>query len=128
MLAVKARDGRILDQKKDIEKLQNSLNLLERQANSPFVSYPAPNSEEEIQIRSQMQSLMEFMRKITPILEKDPKYKIMFLLKRVGKFDICKLSEDLCIPLKKLNTLVKELETMKIVRREEDTVFLRDIH
>nr|MDO8083003.1 hypothetical protein [Candidatus Freyarchaeota archaeon] len=128
MLEIKVRDKKILDQKKDIEKLQNALKLSENQANSPFISRPTPDPEEESQIQNQMKSLMEFMRRITPILNKDPKYKIMFFLKRVGKSVISKLSEDLGIPLKKLNRVLKELESMKIIRREEDTVFLMDVH
>jgi predicted transcriptional regulator len=128
MFAIKTRDRKILDQKKEIEKLQNSLNLLEKQVNSPFISPSAHNPEEEIQIQKQMQSLMEFMKRITPILNRDPKYKIMFFLKRIGKSDINKLSEELGIPPKKLNTLLRELETMKIIRREEDNVYLIDVH
>ncbi|WXG42152.1 MAG: hypothetical protein WED07_15545 [Candidatus Freyarchaeum deiterrae] len=127
MLAVKARDRKILDQKKDIEKLQNSLSLSEKQRDSPFVYTPTPDYEEESQILDQMQSFREFMRRITPILERDPKYRIMFFLKRVRKSDVSKLSEDLCIPLKKLNTLLKELEIMKIIRKEEDAISIMDV-
>lgn len=128
MLAVKSRDRKILDQNKEIEKLQNSLKHLENQMNSPFVSPPTRNPEEGIQIQSQMQSLMEFMRRITPILNKDPKYKIMFFLKRVGKSEINKLGDELGIPPKKLDMLLNELEKMKIIRREEDTIYLIDVH
>ncbi|MBS7249600.1 MAG: hypothetical protein KIH08_03255 [Candidatus Freyarchaeota archaeon] len=128
MLGIKARDSKILELKKEIEKLQKSIEILETQASSPFIYPTSPNSEEVIHIQNQMRSLMEFMRRITPILNKDPKYRIMFLLKRVGKSPISKLGEELGIPPQKLDSLLKELETMKIIRREEDTVFLMDVH
>lgn len=128
MFAIKARDRKILEQKKEIEKLQNALAILEKQVNSPFITSPSQNLEEGIQIQRQMQSLMDFMKKITPILNRDPKYKIMFYLKRVGKSDVKKLSEELDIPPNEINTLLKELEIMEIIRRKEDTIYLIDVH
>ncbi|MGQ9723419.1 MAG: MarR family transcriptional regulator [Candidatus Jordarchaeum sp.] len=128
MLAVKARDRKILEQKREIKKLKNSLESLENQTCSPFIYDSTSDPQEKIQIEKQMGSLMEFMRKITPILNKDQKYKIIFFLKRVGKADINKLKSELKIPKSKLNTLIKELETMGIVTRIEDTILLRDVH
>lgn len=128
MFAIKMRDRKILDQRKEIEKLQESLKLLESQVNAPFISNPAQDLEEGIQIQKQMQSLMDFMRKITPILNRDPKYKIMFYLKRVGKSDIKKLSEELGIPSNEINTHLRELETMKIIRTEGEIVYLTNVH
>ncbi|MEM2145320.1 MAG: hypothetical protein QW279_08160 [Candidatus Jordarchaeaceae archaeon] len=128
MFAIKARDRKILDQKKEIEKLQESLELLKQQVNSPFITNPAQDLEEGIQTQKQMQSLMDFMKKITPILNRDPKYKIMFYLKRVGKSGIKKLSEELSIPPNEINTLLRELETMKIIRTEGDIAYLTDVH
>ncbi len=128
LLGIKARDSKILELKKEIEKLQKSIELLEAQSSSPFIYSMSPDSEEVIHIQNQMRSLMEFMRRITPILNKDPKYRIMFLLKRIGKSPVSKLGEELGMPPQKLGPLLKELETMKIVRREGDTVFLMDVH
>lgn len=128
LLGIKARDSKILELKKEIEKLQKLIELLETQASSPFIYSASPDSEEVVHIQNQMRSLMEFMRRITPILNRDPKYRIMFLLKRVGKSPISKLGEELGIPPQKLDPLLKELETMKIIRREEDTIFLMDVH
>jgi len=128
MLGIKARDSKILGLKREIEKLQKSLELLQAQASSPFIYSASPNQEEAIHIQNQLRSMMEFMRRITPILNKDPKYKIMFFLKRVGKAPASKLGEELGIPPKELDSLIKELETMKIIRKEEETVFLTDVH
>jgi hypothetical protein len=128
ILGIKARDSKILELKREIEKLQKSLELLQAQASSPFIYSASPNQEEAIHIQNQLRSMMEFMRRITPILNKDPKYKIMFFLKRVGKAPASKLSEELGIPPKELDSLIKELETMKIIRKEEETVFLTDVH
>jgi hypothetical protein len=128
MLGIKARDSKILELKREIEKLQKSLELLQAQASSPFIYSASPKQEEAIHIQNQLRSMMEFMRRITPILNKDPKYKIMFFLKRVGKAPASKLSEELGIPPKELDSLIKELETMKIIRKEEETVFLTDVH
>ncbi|MEM3588088.1 MAG: hypothetical protein QXO71_12310 [Candidatus Jordarchaeaceae archaeon] len=127
VFAIKSRDRKIMEQKKEIEKLQNTLKLLEKQLNSPFLLDPT-SLEEGLHIQKQMQSLMEFMRRITPILNRDLKYKIMFYLKRVGKADINRLSDEFNVSPEELYAPLKELEKMEIIRREENTIYLTDVH
>ena len=128
VLAIKVRDRKISELKNEVNRLREALKLMEKQSYSPFLPAPTPGSQEEILLQRQMQGLMEFMRKITPILRRDPKYKILFYLKRVGKIDFGKLSQDLSIPPEKLNTLLEELEAMNVVKRSGDKVQLRDVY
>ena len=128
VLAIKVRDRKISELKNEVNRLREALKLMEKQAYSPFLPALTPGSQEEILLQRQMQGLMEFMRKITPILKRDPKYKILFYLKRVGKIDFGKLSQDLSIPPEKLNTLLEELEAMNVVKMSGDKVQLRDVY
>ncbi|MEM3593178.1 MAG: hypothetical protein QXS27_00450, partial [Candidatus Jordarchaeaceae archaeon] len=85
----------------------------QRENYSPFVY--ASRDEEIIHLRGQVEGLTRIIDRIKPLIETDPRYKIIVFVGNKGKTTIGEVISALGLNEQKLGRLLKELKKLEII-------------
>ena len=126
ILEIKIRDKKLREKEKEIEALRKSLEILEQQNMPPFVeSWGVDGSygEEEIkQLQDRVKRWEIIWQKMKPLFGRDPKFKTLFILQRLGSISIRNLSQALGLDTNYTTTILRELQESGFVRVEGTVV------
>ncbi|MGQ9721723.1 MAG: hypothetical protein ACUVXA_10425 [Candidatus Jordarchaeum sp.] len=126
ILEIKSRDKRLKEKQEQIEELKNRLEILEQQNIPPFLENWETGKEygqEEIeQLQNQIRRWEMLWQKLKPYFDKDPKFRTLFILQRLGSINIDNLSKSLELDLNQTETLLQELQKASFVKINGDNV------
>ena len=122
ILEIKIRDKKLKEKEREIEALRKRLEILEQQNMPPFVeSWGVDGSygEEEIkQLQDRVKRWEIIWQKMKPLFGRDPKFKTLFILQRLGSISIRNLSQALGLDTNYTTTILRELQESGFVRVE----------
>ena len=126
ILEIKMRDKKLKEKEREIEALRKRLEILEQQNMPPFVeSWGVDGSygEEEIkQLQDRVKRWEVIWQKMKPLFGRDPKFKTLFILQRLGSISIRNLSQALGLDTNYTATILRELQESGFVRVEGTVV------
>lgn len=109
--------------KEESQKLIKTLGE-QREKYSPFI-YDS-KEEEIIHLRGQVEGLTRIIDRIKPLVETDPRYKLVVFVGNKGKTTFPEVSEALSLTEGKLSRLLKELRKLEIIDvNENGEIFLK---
>lgn len=85
----------------------------QRENYSPFIY--ASRDEEIIHLRGQVEGLTRIIDRIKPLIETDPRYKVIIFVGNKGKTTTKEISNALGLNEQKLSRLLKELKKLEII-------------
>ncbi|MFB0560902.1 MAG: hypothetical protein ACETWM_06795 [Candidatus Lokiarchaeia archaeon] len=126
VLEIKSRDKKLKEQEEQIETLKNQLELLEQQNIPPFLEswrIGKEYGEEDIeQLRNQIRRWEILWQKLKPFFGKDPKFRTLFILQRLGSISVNNLSEALKLDSNQTEKILQELQESSFIIVEGDSV------
>ncbi len=126
ILEIKSRDKNLKEKEEQIEILKNRLELLEQQNMPPFLENWKIGKEygkQEIeQLQAQIRRWEILWQKFKPLFGKDPKFRTLFILQRLGSISINNLSKALKLDSNQTKTLLQELQESSFIIVEGDNV------
>ena len=126
ILEIKSRNKKLKEQEEQIGTLKNRLKLLEQQNMPPFLEnwrIGKEYGEEEIeQLQDQIRRWEILWQKLKPFFGRDPKFRTLFILQRLGSISVNNLSKALKLDSNQTETILRELQKSSIIIVEGDSV------